>query len=520
MMASASVVGQHPGPHRLDPEPQILILKLRGSKKRVTLPRRSSWERMVLRRSSEDSAEEETKPRPVSPSAAVKGERMPGEGGAPPVTPAAPRSDADGHQGDSGSVLAADCQSDCDFNHNTRERPWRSAGSVLPIGQKEAHRPREPAHGRRDTWSGDSRQSILCSCSSVLAPGGSSLPPLQRLTQGRTGVVRLTRTDPPRREAWSIFEMDPRVMSERGEGHRFEAKPVKQDWCDVCNRQITAQALKCQNCSYTCHLECERKVQLDCNQRDKELGQTPSPRSHCSSTAPQQKPNEAKEDEDKGTKELSKEEVKARIQQYNSQVSDIGMKLASDGTYTGFIKVNLRLSRPVTVSAVESFSSDGPIILGKAATECLEGTDRERTDKRTSFYLPSDCMKQIHLSSVSTTRDVIQGLLKKFMVLDNPCKFALYKQMHRDGQDLFQKLPLHERPLLLRLKAGPDLQRLSFVLKENETGEVEWHAFSIPELQNFLVILEKEEAERVRAVEQKYSIYRQKLQKALRQHDP
>lgn len=39
--------------------------------------------------------------------------------------------------------------------------------------------------------------------------------------------------------------------------------------------------------------------------------------------------------------------------------------------------------------------------------------------------------------------------------------------------DLFQKLPLCERPLLLRLIAGPDPQQLSFVLKENETGEVE-----------------------------------------------
>lgn len=39
--------------------------------------------------------------------------------------------------------------------------------------------------------------------------------------------------------------------------------------------------------------------------------------------------------------------------------------------------------------------------------------------------------------------------------------------------DLFQKLPLYERPLLLRLIAGPDLEQLSFVLKENETGEVE-----------------------------------------------
>lgn len=48
----------------------------------------------------------------------------------------------------------------------------------------------------------------------------------------------------------------------------------------------------------------------------------------------------------------------------------------------------------------------------------------------------------------------------------------------------------------------------------------QWHAFSVPELQNFLVILEKEEAERVRAVEHKYTMYRQKLQRALQQHDP
>lgn len=39
--------------------------------------------------------------------------------------------------------------------------------------------------------------------------------------------------------------------------------------------------------------------------------------------------------------------------------------------------------------------------------------------------------------------------------------------------DLFQKLPLCERPLLLRLIAGPDPELLTFVLKENETGEVE-----------------------------------------------
>ncbi|XP_072307508.1 ras association domain-containing protein 5 isoform X2 [Eucyclogobius newberryi] len=217
---------------------------------------------------------------------------------------------------------------------------------------------------------------------------------------------------------------------------------------------------------------------------------------------------ETKEDEDRGTKELTEEEARQRIQEYNSHVSENGMKLSSDGSYNGFIRVHLRLSRPVTVKAVDSPAPDG------------QESTCSGAEKRTSFYLPCDCVKQVHISSLTSTREVIQGLLKMFTVLDNPCKFALYRQTHRDGQDLFQKLPLWERPLLLRLIAGPDTDTLSFVLKENDTGEVEWHAFSVPELQNFLGILEKEESERVRAVELKFAVYRRKLQEALQRHDP
>ncbi|KAJ4926727.1 hypothetical protein JOQ06_014474 [Pogonophryne albipinna] len=237
--------------------------------------------------------------------------------------------------------------------------------------------------------------------------------------------------------------------------------------------------------------------------------------------APKQK--EAKEEETRETKDLSEEEVSKRIEEYNAQVSENGMNLASDGSYTGFIKVNLRLSRPVTVPAVEAGDSEGASRQAGGRTQPSEDQDVSdcgQSEKRTSFYLPSDCVKQIHIRSLTTVSEVIQGLLKKFMVLDNPRKFALYRQTHRDGQDLLQKLPLCERPLLLRLITGPDPEQLSFVLKENETGEVEWYAFSVPELQNFLVILGNEEAERARAVEQKYTAYRQKLQRALQQHDP
>ncbi|XP_029948371.1 ras association domain-containing protein 5 isoform X2 [Salarias fasciatus] len=304
-------------------------------------------------------------------------------------------------------------------------------------------------------------------------------------------------------------------------GRLLKRLPKSRSWSDslrILRRSSSnGSLLPTSDCSYTCHLECEREVQLDCNQRDRAPKEPSlSPRSHCFPAAPQHKQNETKEEEEGGTTDLSEEEVRARIEEYNTQVSENGMKLGSDGAYTGFIKVHLRLSRPVTVPTVEAAGSDA--VSRQAGGQ--EELDCGQAEKRTSFYLPCDCVKQLHISSLTTTREVIQGLLKKFMVLDNPRKFALYRQTHRDGQDLFQKLPLCERPLLLRLIAGPDAEKLSFVLKENETGEVEWHAFSVPELQNFLVILEKEEAERVRAVEQKYAVYRQKLQQALRQHDP
>lgn len=116
----------------------------------------------------------------------------------------------------------------------------------------------------------------------------------------------------------------------------------------------------------------------------------------------------------------------------------LSLSQASDGSFTGFIKVQLRLSRPVTVSSVEALGAEEASkpaeVQNQPQSEEQEGTDGVSSEKRTSFYLPSDCVKQLHISSLTTTREVIQGLLKKFMVLDNPQKFALYRRTHRDGQ--------------------------------------------------------------------------------------
>ena len=111
---------------------------------------------------------------------------------------------------------------------------------------------------------------------------------------------------------------------------------------------------------------------------------------------------------------------------------------SEDGTYTGFIKVHLKLRRPVTVPA----GIRPPSIYDAIKEVDLAAT----TDKRTSFYLPLDAIKQLHISSTTTVSEVIQGLLKKFMVVDNPQKFALFKRIHKDGQGMRELAPTQKLP--------------------------------------------------------------------------
>ncbi|XP_015270941.1 PREDICTED: ras association domain-containing protein 3 [Gekko japonicus] len=194
---------------------------------------------------------------------------------------------------------------------------------------------------------------------------------------------------------------------------------------------------------------------------------------------------------------LTKEAIKEKIQIYNSDVTDkLKMTLNSNGVYTGFIKVQMELCRPITVRA--SVNPGNHIM-----------------NDETAFYLPKGYMNTLHISSSNTVREVIEALLKKFLVADNPAKFALYKRCHREDQVYMCKLSEMEHPLYLRLVAGPRTDMLSFVLREHETGEVLWEAFSLPELHNFLRILDREEDEQLQNLKRRYAAYRDKLEEAL-----
>ncbi|KAG7264227.1 hypothetical protein CRUP_014128 [Coryphaenoides rupestris] len=310
-MASAGVVGQNQGPPppqaRLDSDPQLLLFKFVNVRKKT--PRKTSLEKMMMFRKCSGTGGEvgsATPDRggrasvhhhhqhhhPGSTSAPVAGDAagLPGEGRAAD----APRS-ADGGHGDSssggapGSVMmkttapvpgSRDSQRgpaasdhprnknetrDRDSNQNTRghrRHAHETAHEVASVPPARASTAHVGARGAR------SNPSALHGAPDAEAGGGARLP-LERLTQGRTGVVRLARAEPPRRrKAWSIFAPDgrvgagdPRVKAERGEGHRFTSRTVTQDWCDACNCQIAARAaLKCQKVVLVVVLFQHRKV--------------------------------------------------------------------------------------------------------------------------------------------------------------------------------------------------------------------------------------------------------------------
>lgn len=94
-----------------------------------------------------------------------------------------------------------------------------------------------------------------------------------------------------------------------------------------------------------------------------------------------------------------------------------------DGTYTGFIKVHFQLVRPISLPHRES--------VGSTQEEDPQG---RRLKRRTSFYLPKDTAKHLHVSSQTRVREVIEALLNKFTVVDNPAKFALFERAEKQSQ--------------------------------------------------------------------------------------
>ncbi|CAN0136074.1 unnamed protein product [Lampetra planeri] len=332
----------------------------------------------------------------------------------------------------------------------------------------------------------------------------------------------------------ALREVEEEDAQEGGHEFRVCAQPT---WCDLCGEfmwGVARRSLRCQHCKFSCHQHCQSHIQLECqhgwSQSEEPLLQDVSVGSSS---------------EEDPLRPLTPEELRQRIVWYNEQVDNgLNITLHASGRYTGFIRVELKLCRPVSIRGGYPSSNFSPPAhpssprtpsppptqlppspgCDAAATAATADDADDVFATATSWtpccYLPKGSSKQLHVGSLTTAREVVRALLRRFAVLDDARKFALFARTQASGQVRLRKLPDGEKPLYLQLLAGPDSTTLSFLLKENESGDVLWEAFSLPELNNFLRILSREEDEHVRLVLRRYTAYRERLLQMLGGRSP
>lgn len=298
-----------------------------------------------------------------------------------------------------------------------------------------------------------------------------------------------------------------------GRGHSFLPCHLRNPtWCDCCGEFIWGlfkQCVRCKNCKYTCHKRCQELVDLDCTGgwqlgRMNSVDEMTMKTLHLIEQGEKRKePFMLHSESPKGTL------LRKKIEEFNSSTTGLIMTMRGLDAYQGFIRVHMNLIRPINIIAGERPLSIFETVGGQKE-------DDQKKTQRTSFFLPLGTVKALHVTSETTVHEVIVALLKKFKVADNPRKFALFEcYQEEDNHMILRRMSDLEKPLVLRLLWGGADLRHTFSLQENETGDIIWEGFSIPELQNFMKILDKEEEEHITQVEEKYRVYKERLQKAL-----
>ncbi|CAH1782914.1 unnamed protein product [Owenia fusiformis] len=362
---------------------------------------------------------------------------------------------------------------------------------------------------------------------------------------GTNGVIQTSEENHIEMSHFDGLGVNSTQKIELGKGHDFESLVIANPtWCDKCSEFIGfTQSLRCRNCQYTCHQKCRELVTLDCraspDRKSPEKSSSNTEETSLNGDGTKEKSPLHVDDNDSGyatAKEtlpgmpeplirqpsadtLTREDLRRRIDQFNRNKHGLQIEMhegeTNKNTFRGVIRVHMSLIRPINMSLAERPPSIYEVLTHELENEADMNTAERRKNRTTSFYLPKDTMKALHIDSDTTTREVITTLLSKFKITDNPRKFVLYEHTLEidDKKVIVRKLHDDEQPLKLYLDWSEEiLNRKKLVLQENDSGEIQWDAFSLPELNNFLRILELEEREYKEQLKAKFQLLRLQMQ--------
>ncbi|KAK0398567.1 hypothetical protein QR680_002649 [Steinernema hermaphroditum] len=352
------------------------------------------------------------------------------------------------------------------------------------------------------------------------------------------------------------------VSTQLGKGHEFSTLAlVHPTWCDKCGDFIWGflqQAVRCENCNYTCHNKCQKLITLDCRSTGSTLKSDffPSLKKESydhsdgeslsfanplfdqtkrfgvlypslkeiflSSNIP---PEDVKVEEvyvksapeapnDEYLCIFSPDTIHETIAEYNSRSIGFEVTLREADVFSGCIKIHMNFTRPINVVVDE---------IPPRVYDFVDDTTKSTATGRTitSFFLPPNTEKIVHVNSSMSAREMTVTLLRKFKVADNPRKFALYQQIMEPDvttktlKKRMTRIADNDFPLKLAVLWKHQNVEAHFLLQENDTGDILWEAFEIPELNNFLNILEIEEKQYIQNIRDRFDIYKRSLDQVI-----
>ncbi|RUS78303.1 hypothetical protein EGW08_013938, partial [Elysia chlorotica] len=234
--------------------------------------------------------------------------------------------------------------------------------------------------------------------------------------------------------------------------------------------------MRCQTCQYTCHQHCVPAVNLNCKSIQDDGAAVVSPVAPPSAASPLPG-HHARQDsapppsafQPRGRLEPSRSlgQITARPGSAARLLPGEGGADTENEAFQGFVKVTMNLIRPITME----LGARPPSIYELLTREHIV----EENTQHVAFYMPRDTHKSLHITSDTTTKEVVTSLLKKFHILDHPRKFAMYDQEFNDKNKLVRLRRLNDKDFPLRAILDWDPERIRnyrLVLQENETGEI------------------------------------------------
>jgi len=213
----------------------------------------------------------------------------------------------------------------------------------------------------------------------------------------------------------------------RKSGHDFKPAELQTwiNWCDACGGVIMSvfatHHVTCSKCNMLCHLKCVVNISLTCEADENEPLATENDEqnslTHSLKTTLQETKDESTLKEyNTIQRKFSKVEIEKKIEEFNENIKGaFHMTLQEDGqTFRGFIRVSMNLQRPVS------------------ASENSKTVKQKLSSNKSSFYIEKGATKALHLTSDTTAEKVVEALLNKFKIVDNPKKFALYERFEKE----------------------------------------------------------------------------------------